>query len=377
MLATPSQLITDLTHDLDELAIEQRILAGMHDYLGISFIESAEHKVRNQIAKASALDTPFLRERIEKAHRDYREIREQAELQERRRKVDGNSKPDAFDVPLELLALKSDNSLSASLSSISHDTNGHAPRTTPKQRRNINPPPPSTSTYYYYQAASGLPLYLHPVDIRILLSHFGEYASFPDSITVRVDAFSEGSVNDELRKRCKYLAHLPESTNVIFVEADLEGVVGPEGLKNFEGALKMRKSRRREKGRKDERAKARAEEREREKKQHAAQVSWESPDPVRIPASLAVIEHDVEEAPTPLLQQTSGAWGQGSFASALRSEPSRGNANVPTRAPRDMEDEWDMDIAWHELEQRSSGTGKKKRNKGLVVLGGGGGRRGR
>jgi len=377
MLATPSQLITDLTGDLDELAVERRILAGMHDDLGILFIDGAEQKVRNQIAKASALDTGVLREQIEKAHRDHREIRERIELQERRRKADGNSNPDAFDVPQELLALKSGNFYSPTVSP-STNTNGHNPRTTPKQRRNINPPPPSTSTYFYYQAASGLPLYLHPVDIRILLSHFGEYASFPDSITIRIDAFSEGTVNDDLRKRCKYLAHLPEGADVIFVEADLESVVGPEGLKNFEGALKMRKSRRREKGKKDDRAKARAEEREREKRQHAAQVSWDSPDTrvVYPPVSMTSIEPEEEEAPAPVPQQTSGAWGQGSFASALRSTSSRSNANAQIRPPRDMEDEFDIDIAWHELEQRSGGTGRKKRNNKLVVLGGGG-RRGR
>lgn len=372
MLPTPSQLVTDLTRDLDELAIERRILAGMHDDLGILFVDGAEQKVRNQIEKASALDTPVLREQIEKAHRDHREIRERAELQERRRNAEGNHRPD--DVPEELLALKSGAFASAPSPPVSHNTNGHNSRTALKHRRNINPPPPSTSTYFYYQAASGLPLYLHPVDIRILLSHYGEYASFPDSINIRIDAFSEGTVNDDLRKRCKYLAHLPEGADVVFVEADLEGVVGPEGLKNFEGALKMRKSRRKEKGRKDDRAKIRAEEREREKRQQAAQVSWDSP----LPPGFVTIEHEVEEAPAaPVPQQTSGAWGQGSFASALRSTTARSNANVQTRTPRDADDEWDMDIAWHELEQRSGGTGRKKRNNRLVVLGSGGGRRGR
>jgi hypothetical protein len=68
-----------------------------------------------------------------------------------------------------------------------------------RRRRNVNP---STSTYY---SASGLPIFLHPLDIKILLSHFSTYPAFPDAITLRVDAFSEGTVNDDLRKRCKYV----------------------------------------------------------------------------------------------------------------------------------------------------------------------------
>ncbi|KAF9074964.1 hypothetical protein BDP27DRAFT_1381018 [Rhodocollybia butyracea] len=378
MLVTPSQLISDLTRDLDELSIERRMFAGMHDDLGIFFIDAAEQKVKNQIGKASALDTPFLRGQIEKANRDHREIRERVVLHERRRKAEAS--PHASDVPQEFLALKSSSNI-PSLPIPTSISTGHNSRTTPKQRRNINPPPPSTSTYFYYQAASGLPLYLHPVDIRILLSHFGEYASFPDSISIRVDAFSEGTVNDDLRKRCKYLAHLPEGADVIFVEADLEGVVGTEGLKNFEHALKMRKSRRKEKVRKDDRAKARAEERECEKRQYTAEVSWGSSEPrgAAIPLEpVTEIASEVEVLPSVL--PVSGAWGQGSFASALRSTSTSSsdiNANAQGHRPqRDAEDEWDIDIAWHELEQRS-GTGKKKRNNKLVVLGGGGGRRGR
>ncbi|KAJ3890417.1 hypothetical protein GG344DRAFT_77862 [Lentinula edodes] len=378
MLATPSQLIADLTGDLDELIIERRILAGMNDDLGVWFIDAAQQKVQNQIHKASALDTPFLRNQIEKAHKDYQEIQKRAKLNERTRQVEGNHDSKASDVPQEFLALKTGNLIQSPPIS---NSNSHNPRSAPKQRRNVNPPPPSTSTYYYYQAASGLPLYLHPLDIRILLSHFGEYASFPDNITIRVDAFSEGTVNDDLRKRCKYLAHLPEGADVIFVEADLEGAVGVEGLKNFEHALKMRKSRRKEKSRKDDRARARAEERERDRGHDILHSSWETSQSGLVipPEPVAVIGSEVEEPVTPVPQQVSGAWGQGSFASALRStstgNPS--NANRRTQNQRDADDEWDMDIAWHELEQRSGGGGKKKRNTRMVVLGGGGGRRGR
>ncbi|KAJ7045028.1 hypothetical protein C8F04DRAFT_1067458 [Mycena alexandri] len=372
MLATPSYLVTDLTQDLNELASERRVLSGMTDDLGVLFVDAAEEKIQRQIAKATALDTPALQDKIHKANREQREIQERVVFYENRRKQEHQV---PSDIPQDFLALRS----GAPATPEPPVPSGGGNRNNPRQRRNVNPPPPSTSTYYYYQAASGLPIFLHPLDIKILLSHFSTYPAFPDAITIRVDAFGEGTVNDDLRKRCKYLAHMPDGADVVFVEADLADVVGgvEGGLKNFEGALKMRAARRKEKGRKDERARARAEEREREKdrevfKVEASATTWrftgESPvlDEVIVPA---------QEAPegTP-----SGVWGARSFAAALHSAPttSQGRSNqAASRREQEEEDEWDVEAAWHELESKSGGGGGKKRNNKLVVLGGGGGGR--
>ncbi|KAJ7664943.1 hypothetical protein B0H17DRAFT_295036 [Mycena rosella] len=359
MLATPSYLVADLTQDLDELASERRILAGMTDDLGVLFVDAAEEKIQRQIAKATALETPFLRERIDKAARDQREIEDRVA----RRKRDASLHQAPPDAPQELLALRPGPGPEPS-----------ARAATPRQRRNVNPPPPSTSTYYYYQAASGLPLFLHPLDIKILLAHFASYAAFPAAIAVRVDAVAEGTVNDELRKRCKYLAHMPDGADVVFVEADLAGVVGGAegGLKNFEGALKMRAARRKEKGRKDERARVRAEERERERERDVfgatAPATWRF-------AGEAPVLDEVIVPPQPA-PEASGVWGARSFAAAAHSSagvPTTSQSRGGSRREEPEEDEWDMDAAWHELESRAGGGGGgKKRNAKMVVLGGGG-----
>ncbi|KAJ6541810.1 hypothetical protein B0H19DRAFT_1174747 [Mycena capillaripes] len=373
MLATPAYLVSDLTQDLNELASERRILSGMTDDLSVLFIDAADEKVQHQIAKATALETSFLRERIDKATRDQREIEERVAFHENRRKQEAAMH--SQDAPQEFLALRSGTLLSTPEPP---PTTGN--RNNPRQRRNVNPPPPSTSTYYYYQAASGLPIFLHPLDIKILLSHFSSYPAFPDAITIRVDAFTEGTVNDDLRKRCKYLAHMPDGADVVFVEADLAGVVGagPEGgLKNFEGALKMRAARRKEKGRKDERARARAEEREREKEQSvfavpASATTW------RFAGESPVLDEVIVPAAQPAPEAATGAWGARSFAAAAHSAPTtsqgRGQPAARRQEPEE-EDEWDVDAAWHELESRGGGGGGKKRTAKLVVLGGGGGGR--
>jgi len=397
MLATPAYLIANLTRDLDELAVERRLLSSMNDVLGVMFIEGAENKVREQIAKAAALETTMLKEKIEKAHRDQQEVDDRIALQAQRKKSEENSYNSTIhapsEVPHEFLASRSGNVAAPNPRiQATNDAPNMPPRNQPRQRRNLNPPPPSTSTYYYYQAASGLPLFLHPLDIRILLSHFHSYAAFPDTITVRVESVSEGTVDDDLRKRCKYLAHMPEGADVVFIEADLEGVVGAEGLKNFEGPLKMRTSRRKEKGRKEDRARLRAEEKERENARlpwstsgsHSSAPILLSDLPLEDFSALRDTTPEVagfEQAPSPPPQNTSvsGAWGARSFASALHSSTPASGGRLPSNTQRSraqiVEDEWDIDVAWHELEQQRNGGGgggRRKRANKLVVLGSGG-----
>lgn len=232
-----------------------------------------------------------------------------------------------------------------------------------------------------------MPIFLHPLDIKILFAHFHSYAAFPDAITIKVESYTESTVNDDLRKRCKYLAHLPEGADVVFVEADLEGVVGADGLRPFEGALKLRRARRKEKGRRDDKARARAEEREKERLAQTYTEFGISP-----PAAAFTIPHDFEIAqdssPPPSAEadqqvassppQPTGAWGARSFASAAHAAQGRPQGHVVAPRPRERaEDEWELDVAFHELEQRSAKGGGKKRNNRLVVLGGGGGRRAR
>jgi len=255
------------------------------------------------------------------------------------------------------------------------------------KRNKANPPPPSTSTYYFYQSASGAPIFLHPLDIRILLSHFGSYASFPDNIAVPIPGLSEGTVDYELRKRCKYLAHMPAGADVVFVEADLESVVGKEALAGFEGALRARKSRRKEKEKKDERNRLKAEEKTRE--QMAQAESWR----VNLSASREVWRRrDADEPrdfgrmspPLPQSQNdqttdgitsgavaapTAGVWGARSFASTL-SGPASARPRADPEPKRNEESNWAIDAAWNELERarEAAGNGAKQKKKGNKIV---------
>ena len=386
MLATPQYLIADLSKDLDMLGVERRSMMAAKDELSIVYIDAAEEKLRHQIAKAAALESPLLIRTIDRARKEYEDLRRShAHNTSRSGRVDIelvglHETPDAFLATQCLPSFTNNQPLDVSLlvdSDLATQPN-RSPQPTSnrnhRQRRNLNPPPPSTQTYYYYQAASGLPVFLHPLDIKILFSHYNGYASFPDEITVRVESAAEGTVNDDLRKRCKYLAHMPEGADVVFIEADLEGVVGRDGLKNFEGALKLRTSRRKEKEKKDDRARARAEEKAKERVKLLSREESVVPGFIdHPPPAQAALETEELSSRVSTSQPMTGAWGSRSFASALHSTPSMSRPQPVNRNATPEIDEWDLDAAWHELEQRGGG---RRRGKKLVVLGGGaGGRR--
>jgi len=112
--------------------------------------------------------------------------------------------------------------------------------------------------YFFYQAL--LHYYLSPLDIRILKAAFGNFASFPSTILPRVEHVSTGHVvDDELRKRTKYLAHLPYGCEVAFLECDWTDTVAPEVLERFRPDIERRRKRHVEKESKEEKARQRAE----------------------------------------------------------------------------------------------------------------------
>lgn len=114
------------------------------------------------------------------------------------------------------------------------------------------------SEYYFYQAL--LHYYLSPLDIRILKAAFGDFSSLPSTILPRVERVSTGHVvDDELRRRTKYLAHLPYGCEVSFLECDWTDTVSPEVLERFKPEIEKRRQKYQEKESREEKARQRAE----------------------------------------------------------------------------------------------------------------------
>ncbi|KAJ3061710.1 hypothetical protein HDU98_002381 [Podochytrium sp. JEL0797] len=99
---------------------------------------------------------------------------------------------------------------------------------------------PSAEFFYFYQAQDGQHMYLHPLEIKILKHEFGEYEMFPGMILAKVVNVQESTMTEDLRKKCRYMSHLPLSCDVNFCELDLSNIVSPETLAVFEKELKHR-----------------------------------------------------------------------------------------------------------------------------------------
>ncbi|KEY66747.1 hypothetical protein S7711_06793 [Stachybotrys chartarum IBT 7711] len=116
----------------------------------------------------------------------------------------------------------------------------------------------SEADFYFYSA---LPhLYLSPLDIRILKTKYGSFSTFPSTLLPRVEHISTGHVvDDTLRKRAKYLGHLPHGCVISFLECDWTDIVPAEILESFAEDIERRRKRNRDKATQEERERIQAE----------------------------------------------------------------------------------------------------------------------
>jgi hypothetical protein len=124
---------------------------------------------------------------------------------------------------------------------------------------------PANQAFYFYHALPNF--FLSPLDIRILKAAFGEFAAFPSTILPRVEHISTGHIiDDDLRKRAKYMAHLPYGCEVTFLECDWTDIISPIILEQFHDDVARRRKRNTDKEAREERDRIRAEKEEEDKR---------------------------------------------------------------------------------------------------------------
>jgi len=117
--------------------------------------------------------------------------------------------------------------------------------------------PPEPDFFFYTTPPH---LYLSPLDIRILKTQFGAFSAFPSTLLPRVEHISTGNVvDDHLRRKAKYLGHLPYGCLISFLECDWTEIVPAEVLVNFADEIERRRKRNRDKAAQEERERIQAE----------------------------------------------------------------------------------------------------------------------
>ncbi|KAL1408943.1 hypothetical protein Q8F55_005757 [Vanrija albida] len=404
MLASPDYMMGELQREMDELKGEWDLLAG--DDLGRSFVRSAKDKVERQIGKVKAeLMTELVRhneaqareawgeavggERLERQRRRERERRaREREEREREKAAREQKAKDDAEVPIEFLATTAGaHYVGPTVHVPANVTVEPNPMPAKRNKRRplggaapAAPPTPPAQSYYFYQSSLGANVFLNPLDIRILLAHFQSYSLFPAQISFTTTGYDSATVNDDLRRRCKYLSHLPVGTEVVFVEADLSNIVSAETLAQFEQPLKARRNKRRDRARREDRDKRRWEEAERAKRPAEMHTVASALAPPTSPGAVtdrdlalalaASMDTDLSRSP----DLSTSPVAAGSFAWAVHS---RTTPSAPqTRTDRDNMRIVEEALAFDQLDEAEPATGGKKKKGGKkakkIVLGGAG-----
>jgi len=76
--------------------------------------------------------------------------------------------------------------------------------------------------FYFYQADDGQHIYLNPLNAKCLLKEYGSWENCPQKLKAKIIQMDYFTMNEEIRHRWRYLAHLPISCEFTVVELDLK-----------------------------------------------------------------------------------------------------------------------------------------------------------
>ncbi|KAL5017508.1 hypothetical protein ScPMuIL_007097 [Solemya velum] len=206
----------------------------------------------------------------------------------------------------------------------------------------------SSNAYYFYQAADGQPIFINALNARCLVKEYGSFENCPDDITASIVEIEHVFMSEELRRRLRYLSHLPLSSEFEVAELVLKmPVVSKETLKHFSAQIDHHRRLRQKKNREEKRWARKVEEEERQKfgiaseyvivKSQFHQASTES-SPATSTTSTPVgspMVHDTEDTPTSPTSDEGQQTTNISFAQMLKGGKAKPLPAWPKAGPRE------------------------------------------
>ncbi|XP_037904397.1 RING finger protein 10 isoform X2 [Hermetia illucens] len=96
--------------------------------------------------------------------------------------------------------------------------------------------------HYFYQSSDGQNIYLHAMNVRILQAMYGSFDKCPTIIEGKILEKHSHSMDQEFRKKLRYLQHLPLTCQFEVVELQFEPpTVSPEVLERFKDEIDLRR----------------------------------------------------------------------------------------------------------------------------------------
>ena len=113
--------------------------------------------------------------------------------------------------------------------------------------------PGKRQTFYFYQASDGQPIFLHALNVQMLVTEFGSLENCPSTIKAQILEKDSSSMTTDLRDRLRYLRHLPVCTAFEVAELDISNLVSRATLGQYAGQLEERHRRRGKRAREEKR----------------------------------------------------------------------------------------------------------------------------
>merc|ERR1719225_1552506 len=104
--------------------------------------------------------------------------------------------------------------------------------------------PGKRQTFYFYQASDGQPIFLHALNVQMLVTEFGSLENCPSTIKAQILEKDSSSMTTDLRDRLRYLRHLPVCTAFEVAELDISNLVSRSTLGQYAAQLEERHRRR-------------------------------------------------------------------------------------------------------------------------------------
>merc|ERR1712156_1090336 len=109
-------------------------------------------------------------------------------------------------------------------------------------------------TFYFYQSSDGQPIFLHALNVQMLVHEYGSLENCPKTIKGKIIEKDNTSMSESLRNRLRYLRHLPLTSIFEVCEIQLKSpFISKETLSEFSTQLEMRRRHRNKRAREERR----------------------------------------------------------------------------------------------------------------------------
>ena len=167
--------------------------------------------------------------------------------------------------------------------------------------------------FYFYQSSDGQPIFLHALNVQMLVHEYGTLENCPSRIKGKIMEKDNTSMTEDLRNRLRYLRHLPVTSIFEVCEVQMKPpLISKETIAEFSAQLESRRRKRNRRAREERRREKviQAEENKRmgkypdmkyriESAYHFPQVSGDNLTSARSTESLVSVDSTLSTSPYP------------------------------------------------------------------------------